>query len=135
MSLEIVGHRLLIKPDPVKEQVDVPEGLKVGGFEVVKPADLERREEAATQIGTVIQVGPTAFRAFDGNDPNWKPWCKPGDRVIFARYAGKFVEDPYNRLQTQKLVDWAKTQVNAEEPPITNEEFLHMNEEHQHHHH
>jgi co-chaperonin GroES (HSP10) len=97
MSLEIVGHRLLIKPDPVKEQVDVPEGLKVGGFEVVKPADLERREEAATQIGTVIQVGPTAFRAFDGNDPNWKPWCKPGDRVIFARYAGKFVEDPYTK--------------------------------------
>ena len=94
MSLEIVGHRLLIKPDPVKDQIDVPEGLKEGGFEVVKPVDLERREAAGTQIGTVIQVGPTAFRAFDGNDPNWKPWCKPGDRIIFARYAGKFVEDP-----------------------------------------
>lgn len=94
MSLEIVGHRLLVKPDPVKEQVDVPEALKVGGFEVVKPADLERREEAATQVGTVIQVGPTAFRAFDGDSPNWQPWCKAGDRIIFAKYAGKFVEDP-----------------------------------------
>jgi co-chaperonin GroES (HSP10) len=68
--------------------------LKEGGFEVVKPVDLEKREEAGTQIGTVIQVGPTAFRAFDGSDPNWKPWCKPGDRIIFARYAGKFVDDP-----------------------------------------
>ena len=94
MSLEIVGHRLLVKPDPVKEQVSVPESLKEGGFEVVKPVDLERREEAGTQIGTVLQVGPTAFRAFDGNDPNWRPWCQPGDRIIFARYAGKFVEDP-----------------------------------------
>lgn len=94
MSLEIVGHRLLVKPDSVKEQVDVPVSLKEGGFEVVKPVDLEKREEAGTQIGTVIQVGPTAFRAFDGSDPNWKPWCKPGDRIIFARYAGKFVDDP-----------------------------------------
>lgn len=97
MSLEIVGHRLLVKPDPVKEQIDVPNSLKEGGFEVVKPVDLERREEAGTQIGTVIQVGPTAFRAFDGNDPNWQPWCKAGDRIIFARYAGKFVEDPESK--------------------------------------
>lgn len=95
--LEVVGHRVLVKPDPVKEQVDVPDSLKVGGFEVVKPADLERREEAGTQIGTVIQVGPTAFRAFDGNDSRWQPWCKPGDRIIFARYAGKFVEDPVTK--------------------------------------
>lgn len=94
MSLEVVGHRLLVKPDPVNEQVDIPDSLKVGGFEVVKPADIEKLEEAGTQIGTVIQVGPTAFRAFDGNDPNWAPWCKAGDRIIFARYAGKFVEDP-----------------------------------------
>lgn len=94
MSLEIVGHRLLVKPDAVAEQLEVPSGLKEGGFKVVKPADLERREEAGTQIGTVLQVGPTAFRAFDSNDPNWKPWCAAGDRIIFARYAGKFVEDP-----------------------------------------
>jgi len=97
MALQVQGHRILIKPDPVKEQVEVPNSLKEGGFEVVKPADLERREEAGTQIGTVVQVGPTAFRAFDGTDPNWRPWCKPGDRVIFTRYAGKFVEDPVTK--------------------------------------
>jgi len=94
MSLEIVGHRLLVKPDAVEDQIDLPGGLKGTGFAVVKPTDLARREEAGTQVGTVIQVGPTAFRAFDGSDPNWRPWCKPGDRIIFARYAGKFVEDP-----------------------------------------
>jgi trigger factor len=47
----------------------------------------------------------------------------------------KYVEDSYNRLQTQKLFDWAESRINAEETPVTKEEFIHMNEEHQHHHH
>lgn len=54
------------------------------------------------------------------------------DRMMKDR---KYVEDAYNRLQTQKLFDWAETQINAEETAITKEEFLHMNEQHQHHHH
>jgi trigger factor len=47
----------------------------------------------------------------------------------------KYVEDAYNRLQTQKIFDWAETKINAVETPVTKEEFIHMNEEHQHHHH
>lgn len=54
------------------------------------------------------------------------------DRMMKDR---KYVEDAYNRLQTQKLFDWAETQANAEETPISKEEFLKMNEEHHHHHH
>jgi trigger factor len=54
------------------------------------------------------------------------------DRMMKDR---KYVEDAYNRLQTQKIFDWAETQVNAEETPISKEEFLNMNAEHQHHHH
>src|SRR5215204_2295152 len=47
----------------------------------------------------------------------------------------KYVEDAYNRLQTQKIFEWAETKINAVETPVTKEEFLRMNEEHQHHHH
>jgi trigger factor len=54
------------------------------------------------------------------------------DRMMKDR---KYVEDAYNRIQTQKLFDFVETQVKAEETPITKEEFIHMNEEHQHHHH
>jgi trigger factor len=54
------------------------------------------------------------------------------DRMMKDR---KYVEDAYNRLQTQKIFDWAETKINAIETPITKEEFIHMNEEHQHHHH
>jgi len=54
------------------------------------------------------------------------------DRMMKDR---KYVEDAYNRLQTQKLFDWAETQINAEVTPITKEDFLKMNEQHQHQHH
>jgi trigger factor len=47
----------------------------------------------------------------------------------------KYVEDAYNRLQTQKLFEWAETQVNASETPVSKEEFTHMTQEHQHQHH
>jgi trigger factor len=54
------------------------------------------------------------------------------DRMMKDR---KYVEDAYNRLQTQKMFDWAETQVNAVETPISKEEFIKMNEQHQHAHH
>jgi trigger factor len=47
----------------------------------------------------------------------------------------KYVEDAFNKLQTQKLFDWAETQVNADETVVSKEEFIKMNSEHQHHHH
>lgn len=47
----------------------------------------------------------------------------------------KYVEDAYNRLQTQKLFDWAETQVTPQETPISKDEFIAMNAQHQHEHH
>ncbi|HJW18269.1 MAG TPA: trigger factor [Flavisolibacter sp.] len=54
------------------------------------------------------------------------------DRMMKDR---KYVEDSYNRLQTQKIFDFAETKINAVETPVSREEFIHLNEEHQHHHH
>jgi trigger factor len=54
------------------------------------------------------------------------------DRMMKDR---KYVEDAYNRIQTQKIFDWAETKVNAVETPITKNEFTRMNEQHQHQHH
>jgi trigger factor len=47
----------------------------------------------------------------------------------------KYVEDAYNKLQTQKMFDWAESQVNAEEVSISKDEFIQMNQQHQHQHH
>lgn len=54
------------------------------------------------------------------------------DRMMKDR---KYVEDAYHKLQTQKIFDWAESQVNAEEKPVSRDEFIQMNQEHQHHHH
>ncbi len=47
----------------------------------------------------------------------------------------KYVEDSYNRIQMQKMFEWAETQVHPVETIINKEEFIKMNQEHQHQHH
>lgn len=90
-----------------------------------------------------IQVGPDEIRQFAKQQllgymgmqtlDDEQQWVTDYiDRMMKDR---KYVEDAYNRLQTQKLFDWAETQVQAVETPVSKEEFIKMNEEHQHHHH
>ncbi len=46
----------------------------------------------------------------------------------------KFIEESYNRIQTQKIFEWAETQVVPTEKEISTEDFTKIIEEHQHHH-
>ena len=62
-----------------------------------------------------------------------QPWIN--DYVEKMMKDRKFVEDTYNRIQTQKIFEWAETQVKPEEKEISAEEFTKMVEAHQHHHH
>ncbi len=62
-----------------------------------------------------------------------QPWIN--DYVEKMMKDRKFVEETYNRIQTQKIFEWAETQVKPEEKQITAEEFTKMVEAHQHHHH
>ena len=91
-----------------------------------------------------IEVKPDEIRAFakqqlfgymggcqcDGDD---QPWVN--DYVEKMMKDRKYVEDAYNRIQTQKIFEWAETQVKPTEKEIAMEEFTKMVEEHQHHHH
>jgi len=62
-----------------------------------------------------------------------QPWIDDyANRMIQDK---KFVEESVHRIQSNKIFDWAETQVNAEEKPITREEFEKLQEAHQHHHH
>lgn len=45
------------------------------------------------------------------------------------------VDGTYRRIITEKVFNWAETQVQKEEKEVSAEEFIKMNEEHQHHHH
>lgn len=74
-------NKVIILPDPV-------ESTSKGG--IILNLD-ERTEKAACSTGTVVDWGPSAFLdpILGGESP-----VKKGDRVIYAKYSGKYFTDP-----------------------------------------
>ena len=69
----------------------------------------------------------------DSSTGSEQQWVKDYiDKMMKDR---KYVEDAYNRMQTQKIFEWTETQVNPSEKEISVEDFSKMVQEHQHHHH
>jgi trigger factor len=90
-----------------------------------------------------IQVQPDDLRNFAKqqlfgymgmpNSGDDQPWVNDYiDKMMKDR---KYMEDAYNRVQTQKIFEWAETQLDAKEQEISMEDFVKMQEEHQHQHH
>lgn len=73
-------HTILIKPDTTETKTE-------GG--IIIPDLVSDRERKAVEIGTVVRVGPRAFIDY-GRSPDI---LSKGDRVTFARYAGKEVTE------------------------------------------
>jgi len=75
------GWRILILPFKMKEKTK-------GG--IIMGHDTLEKQQVASQCGNVLAVGPHAYqdkeRFPDG------PWCKVGDWVMFARYAGSRIK-------------------------------------------
>ncbi|MFN8291533.1 MAG: trigger factor [Chitinophagaceae bacterium] len=90
-----------------------------------------------------IQVSPDEVRAFAKQQlfsymggaslSDDQPWVT--DYVEKMMKDRKYVEDSYNRIQTQKIFEWAATKLHPTDKPVSAEEFSKMVEEHQHHHH
>ena len=74
------GHRVLVKVDEVEK-------VTKGGI-IITDTIADRKQEAGI-YGTVVAVGPTAWKAFDDG----QPWAGVGDRVAFAKYGGFIIED------------------------------------------
>jgi trigger factor len=62
-----------------------------------------------------------------------QPWI--ADYVQRMMQDRKFVEDTAHRIRAEKVFAWAETQIHPTEKPISRDEFRHLVEEHQHHHH
>lgn len=93
-----------------------------------------------------VEVGPEDLRAFAKNQlfsymggmnmgqlDTDQPWVN--DYVERMMKDRKFVEDSFQRIQTDKVFAVAESKVQKEEKPIGLEEFQKMQSEHQHHHH
>jgi len=61
-----------------------------------------------------------------------QPWVK--DYIEKMMKDRKYIEDAYSRLQGQKILDWAETQLKPGETAISADEFMKLVEAHQHHH-
>ncbi len=86
-----------------------------------------------------IQVAPDEIRIFakqqlssymGGNMSDDQPWVT--DYIERMMKDKKYVEDSYNRLQTQKVFEWAAAQTNPTGKEISAEEFTKMVSEHHH---
>ena len=71
------GWRLLVLPFTPKD--------KTKGGIIFSQESLDRLR-IATNCGYVLKIGPLAY--YDKERYPTGPWCKKGDWVIFARYAG-----------------------------------------------
>jgi|WetSurMetagenome_2_1015567.scaffolds.fasta_scaffold353469_2 co-chaperonin GroES (HSP10) len=68
-----VESKVLICPEMIKE---------LAGDLIIKPMDTLKKEGFERTRGTIIAVGAIAF-----TEPNWLDCPKPGDDVLFDKYA------------------------------------------------
>ncbi len=103
LPIDPCGHRVIIKPDPLEEVSD-------GGIVI---AHLEKkRKEGGQHTGTLIKIGPTAWKAFDDGEP----WAFVGDRVYFAKYGGYEIEhggEKYRLMNDEDVTAIIRSEVAA----------------------
>jgi co-chaperonin GroES (HSP10) len=86
-KFQVLGPRLLVKPFKLEEVDELYKRIKAAGLHVPE-MDEKRREQAAIDEGMVISVGSLAWKDWgDGTQ-----WVKEGDKVMWARHAGRTVD-------------------------------------------
>jgi co-chaperonin GroES (HSP10) len=91
------GHRIVVRPERLTDVDPVYKSANAAGIYLIDQA--KKTEQAAVDKGTVVSIGPTAFKDFGG-----EAWCKVGDKVAFAKYGGKFVDDTTLILNDEDIV-------------------------------
>ena len=75
------GWRILVLPFKMDE--------KTKGGVIMNESTLEK-QQVGSQVGNVLAMGPESYKGtrFEKSGP----WCKLGDWVVFARYAGSRIQ-------------------------------------------
>lgn len=100
-----MSYRVLVKPDSLDEDPAFKRA-KAAGIALPEHEGI-RMEQMKMDSGTVVALGPTAFRAYasEGNAAFEEVAPKVGDRVGYAKYAGKFQKDPVDQVEYLLLAD------------------------------
>ena len=79
MTIIPLMHRALVKPKQVETKT---------ASGIILTESLTRKEQAGTDEGVILALGDTF-----GKDFGAELLPKVGDKVLFAKYAGKFIKD------------------------------------------
>ena len=83
--IEVKGCRVLLRPFKIQEHDKVWALAEKAG--IALPPMSERKEQANIDRGEVLQIGPSAHKDYVGD-------IKNGDVIGFAKFGGKFIQDP-----------------------------------------
>lgn len=78
--LEVLGYRVMIKPDAVQEKTK-------GGIIIQSDRKLDKH---AKHSGVIVSIGSTAWKDVG----NGQPWAEVGDHVLYGKYSGTRIIDP-----------------------------------------
>lgn len=84
-------HRVTVIPFDVDEWDNDRKRAKALGF-ALPDSEQFARAKASVDMGTVVQVGPTAFPQYEAGD------CPVvvGSTVAYVKNSGKFIKDPFD---------------------------------------
>lgn len=98
MAVKPLMHRILVTADRLEEKDETFKRAGAAGI-IIPNLDERAREQAAIDTGIVVAVGETAFRDF-GATP-----VKVGDYIVYAKYGGKAIVDPFTNEKYVALND------------------------------
>lgn len=91
-------HRVAVQPFDVDEWDADRKRAKSLGF-ALPDSEQFARAKASVDMGTVVQIGPTAFPDLEHNVP------KVGDTVAYVKNSGKYIKDPFDSKEYLVLND------------------------------
>jgi len=98
MTLHPCGYKIKVLLDPINKYAE-------GSSLIEKPLSVIEKEKFARHEGTVVELGEFAFYDQKGD------WCKAGDRVMFAQYAGQYFEEDgkdYRFINDRDLMGYSR---------------------------
>ena len=85
MPIKVAGCRILVKPHKIQEHDKVFAAARAAG--IFLSFSSQRKEEINVHKGVVLQIGPTCHEDYVGE-------LAVGDTIGFAKFGGKFIQDP-----------------------------------------
>ena len=99
MTIRPLLHRIIVLQNKLEETNK--DYLRAAQAGLIIPDHPDKtRAQAGVDTGTVVAIGPTAYRDFNTEVP-----VKIGDVVAFARFSGKTVIDPTDDVEYVALND------------------------------